>query len=333
MANKKTIALQLAPSKAKRDVARAATAKPEDFAQNMLSHPDIGEAMNIVGQHAGVKFDEERGEEVTSLEQNKIDYDIRFKTSTAVRADLEKRVQGTPRYKKSAPERSGTDKVKVSIFDWRARDLIAASLALFMSVAAMVLGWSNVYANLMANNPTFIENPWLAASLAMLLPIGATGLKFVTNFIHLDVWRWRYCLFIYFLLFVLLLTWGVLFGLNFNGAAGGVIWDTLGESNPTATALVYVQLLCEMIGATALYLAFEEIAARYSPDSWIKNAEHYEATTALKAHGVDHEKLRGQRNATHGRLASLRALREKTINEAVAHHLALRAANHPKFGQ
>lgn len=333
MAVKKSVAVRLAPGKPKQGVAKSAPPDPEDFIGNIMSHPDVGEAMNIVGEFTGVVFDHDYGAEITALEQDQIEWDARYKDSCEDRVALEKSVQGTPQYKKSAPERSGTDNVKVSVFDWRGRDLIAASLALLMALAALVLGWSNVFANLIANNPTFIERPWLAASLAMLLPIGATGLKFVTNFIQLDVWRRRYCLLIYTLLFSLLLTWGVLFGLNFNGAAGGMNWEALGEANDSATALVYVQLLCEMIGATALYLAFEEIAGRYSPDSWIKNAEYFEATTALKAHLANHDKLRDQRNKAHGRLASLRALREKKINEAVAHYLALRAASHPKFGQ
>ena len=333
MARKKPLAAQLAPVTRQREPGSSLVPKLEDFTTNLLAHPNIGEALGIAGEYAGVSFDHAYSAEIVALEQDQKDLDIRFKDSIAQRSYLVVRIKGTPGYKKSAPERSGTDKDTVSLSDWRVRDLIGAGLALTMAGAAMVLGWSNVYANLMAGNPTFLERPWLAASLAMLLPIGSAGLKFVSNFIYLDTWRVRYSLFIYFLLFILLITWGVLFGMNFNGAAGEIDWTSLGEASTTATPLVYVQLLAEMVGATALYLAFEEIAARYAPDNYVLNAEHHEAVKALKAHDVEHEEIKKRRGAVTGRLKALAALREKSINEAVAQHLALRKANHPTFGQ
>ncbi len=332
MASKKSIAVRLSPGKPKKGGV-SAPPKSDDFIGNLIHHPDIGEGMAIAGDYAGVVFETQHGEEIARLEQEIIELNVRYGVSSDTLASLEKKKHGTPSSKKSAPERSGTDKIQVKLSDWRGRDLIGASLALLMCFAAMGLGWSNVYANLLSGNPTFIERPWLAASLAMILPIGSTGLKFVTNFITVDDWRRRYCLFIYLLLITLLIAWGVLFGLTYDGVAGGFDWSALGETNVSAKALVYIQLLCEMVGATALYLAFEEISARYSPDSWIHNSEYYVINCEYEAHLKAHEKLRDHRGAVHGRLATLRALREQKINEAVAHYLALRATSHPKFGE
>lgn len=333
MARKKHIALRLAPTQSSKQDQSKKDLLLADFATNLLAHSKTGEAMMIAGEHAGMVFDRQYSEEITRLEQKLVEYDARYAASFTQLTRLEARVHDTPETKKGAPESILNKDGGISLSDWRWRDLFGATLAFGMSMAAMVLGWSNVYSNLMSSgNSTFIEQPWIAGSLAMLLPIGATALKFIANFISADAWRRRYTLFNFIVLLILLILWGVLFGMTFNGAAGGVNWDTLGKPDSIATSLVYVQLLCEMFGAAALYLAFEDIASRYSPDSTADNSEFHAATKARDRHLKDHEALSDIRSAAHGRLASLRALREETVDEAVAHHLALRKANHPTFG-
>ncbi len=330
---KQPLSARLVPKKALTKSGKGQVQKNENFAYNMRHFTDIREASAIVGEHAGLKFDHEHGEVVALKEQILEELNSRYDVSRDELAKLEQRRRDTKRWVKSAPLLSGTDNEAPSFRDWNIRDKGMIGLILLMLPAAMVMGATNVYANLMASGtPAFIENPWLAVSLSMLMPIGSTAIKFVTNAIHIDYWRTKYSQLIYFLTFVLFIFWGILFGQTYTGAAGGLDIDALMDGGGSSgSALVWTQLLLELLAASSLFLALEEIVMRYFPDMWISNVEFYVADQAYKTHQGAHEKLNKLRGETHGSLASLRALREVRVNEAMAAYLEMRASNHPKF--
>lgn len=117
----------------------------------------------------------------------------------------------------------------------------------------------------------------------------------------------------------------MLFALNFSGASGGVDWDSLGSDNNHASALVWVQLFCEILISVALFLAIDDIVLKYSPTSYTENIAYLNAKKAYESHCADHEKLRISRNEILLKLTSLEKEREKSVLESVASFHAVRA--------
>ena len=331
---KQPMSKRLVPRKAPTKRGKKSFQDPQSFTHHMRHFSDIREGAAIVGEQAGHEFDFEFGEEVTKLELLLEEQNELYKTSSGQLAKLEQRKRDTKRWVKSAPLHSGTDNGTPKFKDWFLRDQFMVILILIMLPAAMVMGAANVFANLMASGtPIFIEDPWLAVSLSMLMPIGSTAIKFVTHAIHIDYWRTKYCQLIYGLTFLLFIYWGFLFSETYTGATGGLDIDALiNGSGSSSSALVRTQLFLELLVASALFLALEDIVMRYYPDMWVSNVEFYVVSQDLKTHLIEHEKLNKSRAETHGRLASLRALRELRVNQAMAAYIDMRASNHPKFG-
>lgn len=330
---KQPMSTRLVPKKAPRKNGNKPAQDPQNFAHHMRHFSDIREGAAIIGEQEGHEFDYEYGNTVTGYELIKEEQNALHKVSSDERTKLEQRKRDTKQWVKSAPQRSGTDSETPKFKDWFLRDQFMVILILIMLPAAMIMGAANVFANLMASGtPIFIEDPWLAVSLSMLMPIGSTAIKFVTHAIHIDYWRTKYCQLIYGLTFLLFIYWGFLFSQTYTGAAGGLDIDALiNGSGSSGSALVWTQLFLELLVASALFLALEDIVMRYYPDMWVSNVEYYVVSQALKAHLLEHEKLNKARAETHGHLASLRALRELRVNKAMATYIDMRASNHPRF--
>ena len=206
-------------------------------------------------------------------------------------------------------------------------DQISLTLLVPTLITTLIMGAANVYSNLMASGePVFLEQPALAVFLSMLMPAGSTALKFISNFFDYQSTKKRYALFIYSLTAFALLAWSVLFAMNFTGVAGGIDWETLGESDSgTGSFLVWIQLVAEILVAAALFLAAEEIYLKYVPNDYTENPDYTNAKKALDAHIISHEKLRDARGKNIADIAVLNAARKAFINERMADYMALRA--------
>jgi len=210
--------------------------------------------------------------------------------------------------------------------DWLGKDKVIFVFVFAALVVAMVMGASNVYSNLIASGVTvFIEKPWLAVFLSMLVPTGSAAIKFIINFMEHERSRKRYALWVNVLTILSLLVWSILFALNFTGVSGGIDWESMGESHSSGAALVWIQLFAEMLIASSLFLVIEDIYMRYSPDFYPENPEYVANCKALESYEQTHEKLRDKRNKRHGRLVELNAERLVSINEKTADYINLRA--------
>lgn len=222
---------------------------------------------------------------------------------------------------------SGSDKKVIHWSDWLLKDRILLCVIIAFLVLSCAMGMANVYANLVASNPVFIESPWLAIMISSLLPIASVSIKFVTNFMAFDRSRKRYALFIYVATGVALLCWAVLFGLNNTGVASTVNWDSFDDSTDLGSAFVWAQLMVEVLSASALFLAAEDIYMRYSPDVYLENPEYVEIEKLMKDHLAVHEGMREQRGTLHGHLVKLTADRNAFVNEKIVEYISLRASH------
>jgi len=294
---------------------------PEDFTHAMLYHPDMNIAVDLISEQTGLKLDHQSNGEIHLIKFEQDEINKSYKTSSAIIDTFEKKKRNTKEYIKSID----TEK-EIPFNQWKRKDQIILLFLIPMIFVAMAMGAANIYANLLASGvSTFLEKPWLAIALSALVPLSSISIKFVSNFIEVDRNRRRYSLSIFTLTFGTLMAWTVLFAMSFNGVSGGIDWENIGGTSETGSLLVWSQLLLEILMASALALAAEDIYMKYSPDAWAKNMEYVAIEKALKAHLQDHKKLRELRNNRHARLIKLEALRQATINEKTAQYMSLRA--------
>lgn len=303
-----------------------ATSSPSEFARKLIHHPDREIASAMIAQQATYEADQKFGAELARLRLDIADIDTAYKVSCKILAELEEKLSATPRYIKSGAVFAKKDANDIQWKDWRRKDQILVCVLVTFLIIAAALGMGNVYANLMASgNAVFIEKPWIALMISALMPIASVSIKFVTNFMAYDRSRKRYALSIYTATGLAFIFWGTMFGLNNTGVASTIDWDSFGETVDWGFAFVWSQLLVEMLAASALFLAAEDIYMRYSPDVYIENLEYIEADKALKEHRIAHEALREKRGQLHGRLVELEAEREAFINERIVEYISLRA--------
>jgi hypothetical protein len=303
-----------------------ATSSPSEFARRLVHHPDREIASAMIAQQATHEADQKFGAELARLRLAITDIDAAYKISCKILDKLEEKLAATPRYIKSGAvfAKKGVDDIQWK--DWRLKDRILICVLLFFLVIAAGLGMGNVYANLTASgNAVFIEDPWIALMISALMPIASVSIKFVTNFMAYDRSRKRYALSIYTATGLAFVFWGIMFGLNNRGVASVIDWNSFDETVDWGFAFVWSQLLVEMLAASALFLAAEDIYMRYSPDMYIENLEYLEVDKALKEHLVAHEALREKRGQLHGRLVELEAQYQAFINERIVEYISLRA--------
>jgi len=325
MPKAKSRKLRLAVDNMPRSPERA-HAPPDDIGRKLSRHHDAGEAMRIIEEQAGLEFDVQKRGGIQTLQLESAELDARYEVSSETLNELEKQKAGTKRYMKSSHLYAGSDNRAVEFKDWLVKDKFLILLIGVCLVSALGMGAGNIYANLMSSgNPIFIEDPWLAAMLSALLPIASVAVKFVTNFMSLDKSRKRYAITIYALTLTTLAIWSVLFAMNFSGVSGGIDWEALESAGNSGPALVWSQMLLEMLAGAALFLAAEDIYMRYAPDVYVENLEYLEIEKALKTHLPQHEALCARRAEIQGRLNALLAERQAFINHKLADYVSLRA--------
>lgn len=224
-------------------------------------------------EHATLLADQQFGAELTKLRLDREDIDAAFKISLKLLTDRETKLANTNRYIKSGVLHSisGKDTTNIRWQDWQPKDRILLCILIFCLVIAAALGMGNVYANLMSSgNAVYIEKPWIALMISALMPTASVTVKYVSNFMIFDTSRRIYAQIIYAATGIAFLFWGALFGLTHTGVAGSIDWDTFGETNDLGFAFVWSQLLVEILMASALFLAAEDIYQRYTPTVFLR---------------------------------------------------------------
>ncbi len=303
---------------------QSAPASSSDFIKKMLFHPDPKQAAIMVQLYAQALFMQGEGAELEQLQTLKKETDEQLKTSSKTLTDLENAKLKTPRYIKVRElTKSPSDNVSTKsngFWGWELSDQLTGGFLFISLCIVMVMSGANIYSNLMASGEVvFIEQPWLAICIAALAPCASASFKMMSSFFEYQSTKKKYALCVHALTLLITLAWTVSFALNFTGVGGGLDLDAMldGDGGKGA-ALVWLQLVCEILVAASLFLALGEIAIKYSPFILTENPDHSNISKSLKSHKDDHDKL-CEKSAELGKdIARLEAGKEIFINDHIA---------------
>ncbi len=294
-----------------------------DFIKNMLLHPDVKEAKSIIREHAGREFNKDRdGDKLESLRlaQVRIKKDIDD-------IDTELKELQIARSKTSREIPSNNIGKKIRLLNWDKADLLSSGLLLTALITVMIMGWSNTYANMMASGePVFLEQPLLAMCIAALVPCASMVFKFISQFFSYGKSKKHYAQSIYGVTLLVILAWTVLFALKFQGAASGLDPDAILEGDGGKGAiLTWLQLVCEILVAGALFLALEDISLKYDPQSKDKNSDYIDLDKSIRILKAEQAELAKTHSENHKEIIRLESTCEIFILERLAEFNALRS--------
>ena len=293
-------------------------------AKALLSYTDVEAAKEQIKIIAGLDFDGDLGGEVHRLQADLEELDDRYQRSFQTLKDLEKRITYIQRYISISPLLTGENNASIPFQDWELRHKFTLILANTLGLAVLIAGSVNIYTNIMSSSiPVFLDQPWMAWLLSLLLPSGALIPKFLHNKLNSE-YQARYAYAMYGLSGLLLLSWSVLFALNFSGTGDiSLDWDSAEENSTLSMALVWVQMMSEVAIGASLFVMADSLHSHYSRGSYMENLEYIEVQKSLQEHQATHQLLQSDRKQKRAYLIELQAQREKQINEAVIDFISL----------
>ncbi len=295
------------------------------FIKKLLYHPDVEQAAEWAKAHFRLLWDRVRGAELAEVNDALEKTSHELNTAQHTLDKLEEHKASTPRFIKTSKVNTDKDDTVVSFRDWHRRDQILIWLLIVCILLCMGMGWSNVYANLLASGePVFIENTWLAAMLATLAPLASVSVKWMTHFLRYDTSRRRYAIAVFMTTLVVLAVWLVLFVKSFPGIASPVLLD-MADGFDTGSLLTWSQLTLEILVAACLWLAAEDIWIKYAPGWTVENPEYVELDKAISELKPSLDVLSQSHSALVGRKTELEADRQAYVNDRVASFYAEKA--------
>lgn len=304
--------------------ARPAATSPPDYIRKLATVPDRKLAAELVSEQAGLEFDAGDGKDIPHLEADKEELDARYMASRKQLEQIESKRKHTRRYIK----RQGDE--HKPFLTWALKDQFATVLLWSSVLLMMGMGGANTFANLMASGePVFLDRPWLAVTLSALVPCGSVAIKFISHFFDHAATKKRYALGVYVLTIIVIIAWCVNFSINFTGVTGGLDWDSLSESDGgKGPLMVFLQIACEILIASSLFLALEEVGLQYDPPAYVINPEYVEVEKAWREHKSGHDELGQQRNRVTSALTALKNARQQHVNHCLVDFHALIASRH-----
>ncbi|TDF37164.1 hypothetical protein EYS14_13470 [Alteromonadaceae bacterium M269] len=128
----------------------------------------------------------------------------------------------------------------------------------------------NVQANLEATyEPVFIEAPYKAWLLALLVPIGSLSIKFLPSSFERESSKRAYIKGLYISTALSLLIWSVAFALMFNGI--GTSEDAEAASDAMANFYMWIHAFAEMLATASLYMKLSQTLETYFPQTQYRN--------------------------------------------------------------
>ncbi len=307
----------------KKDTDIAATLREigQVFARKLVASPDTKKALKLIEEQAGLAFDQEKGGELRELESRVTETEEACNRSLKALFTLEDQKQKTRSHVKvgAAAENS------TSFRHWQTKDQSVFLLSLSLTAIILCTGAANLYANFMSSGEAvFLESPWIAVLLSVLLPCASVSLKFIGDYLESDAARSLYIRVVFVLTGIVVLAWTLLFSMNFHGVSGGFDLDSLGETSNMSTWLTWTQILAEMLCAAILFHVAWDIYGRYMPGASIPNPEIERLTSQIHKQTKQVEADRALRNDVRDRLTRLQSMRAAFINEQIASFHALR---------
>jgi len=326
MASKNLSLVASSASKKKTPAKKHANSAWTNYKTAVINLHDLKEALESITSYITAVWRRENSKEYQTNELKRDDLAEEYDASIKEKKRLVTKLAKTDRRISSAQVHS--DKTDDGKLKWNIKDVCLVSVTLFGAVLAVGLGAANVYANLMgAELPIFIQAPWLAITLSMLLPVGSLAIKFISTFFRYEESRRLFALVLYLLTTVLVLVWSYLFAQSFASVTGGGIdIEALlsGSSGSHGTMLVWVQLLVELLAGSCLFVAAESISIKYHPRYYCDNPEYMDTQRTLDNHEPKHIALRDELAQLNGALTAMDADLDALINEHIADFLAYR---------
>lgn len=325
MLNQAQKELVLSQSKPPSTYPKRSDSSPDDQFIRKILYADEKIAAGIIENYAASVADTQLSTKILPLEMSAKELDERYEHSKERLLELEKNERTTPREIKRQVKASNNQSERVCFKQWMPRDQIMMVSLLLALFATLVMGTANVYSNLMASGQVvFLDSPWLAVFISLLMPTGSIAIKFLSHGFSHHRHKKLFTVIVYAFTACLFLAWTMAFAQNFSGVSGGIDWDSLGDSSGKGAVLVWLQLVTEIMVATALALAAEEISLKYAPDFYSDNPEYIHIASQLKQFKTQHEKLSEARNEVHGQLRKAQAEHRNIINTILASYSSLR---------
>lgn len=286
---------------------------------------DKTEGQELLNEQSGLEFDRANGKPIERLELEIIELKDRYTDSNKIRAKLEEKVRNTaPTIKSSLVHGEGSDK-RVPFAKWELRDQIIVVSGLIFALALILAGMATIRTTILASGiPVFIDQPWLANFFVLLLPAGSFAIKFYRDTLENDFTRKIYTNSIFGVSLLSLLSWIVLFSLNFHGVSAELNLDSFDGSGNLGTWFTGCQILGEMTVSGSLFILISDTVSKYSPNVYVENPELIRARKVLHDHIKEHEVLRDQFAEKLGSLKELRSGRQAYKNEQLARFLSER---------
>ncbi len=297
--------------------------KPNDYILHELALlPNEKQAMALMKAHAARECDVEFGADLIAAKQAFAHTEARFTSGNDDLSKLEKRLRNTDQL---VPSRKPETSEDAEPERWKHYDFWQFWVAIFGGIAAVGMGALNLnFAMRTSFSPIFIESPFLAWGLAMLLPLGSLALKFASDYLPTNSSRRRYELSVFLINGGALGVWAYLFAQAYPGVAVQIEFDVLLSGSHGGSSLVLTQLLVELLTGSSLWIAASGIYRRYQPDMLDDNPQYIALTRTVKAQRGLVKELSDAYGICRGKVARLEAQRDLYINKRCIRLAALR---------
>lgn len=296
--------------------------KTASFADNMLHHPDTKIAAQLVGEQARLAFEIETKAEHELVQEKLNEIDKKLEIARKELATIEAKKDKTPRFKKVRPKPEDIEEEQA---EWTIFDKTNFGLLVGGTIICLVIGATNAYAAMINSGAlVFIEHPTTAFLLSLIVPVASLAIKQASMFFYYANAKLLYTKVIAGLTAFILLIWTLSFASEYGSPTATPDFSYSEEAGSPFNWLVWLQLLGEMLAASALALGAELIYHKYDPDLETENPDYLAIAMSLnKQQAVTHE-LTQIRSKYQAQLTQLLAKRDIAMNEAMAAFIAKR---------
>lgn len=295
------------------------------FLQQVKSSPDAETRTREFHYHV---FDEATGGAFKVAQREEEDAAEGYQEANKLRKELEKRLRNEPQYMDSPASLGGEENRDVPFADWSLIHRITTGTSLGMCVMLLVMGVVNVSANLInSGSPVFIDSPWMAVVLAMIVPAMAVAMEAVHYFMHSSITRRIYNFAVFAIGIVCALAWTIVFSRQFGGVTQGVDLNSflnIASGDHGNSVLVWTQIAAETTLGAALCMVADAISRKYMRGTRVERSAFTQAKLARDQHEPVFEAARKRYGAAQKAFAEINAARERFIGQALAALAALK---------
>jgi len=296
------------------------------FRRNLLSHPNPKEVKKLVEEHAEFDFGRHYAGKMEALDYDSKEYEERCTYSGESLSRFQKKESQTDPYISVAAARGDGKPGDIPFAQWGLKDQAEYLLTVILGVLVLGASSATAFSAIMSQGiPTFLEEPWLAAFLSILLPASSMALHFLADLLDDDRSRRLYIQTIFKMTGVSLAAWIGIFALNFAIGSSTVDLESLGKTDYIAILFTALQMSTEVLCGASLFLKSGFVHARYSGSTHLRNSESLMLGTVIHDRRVPHDEDRKLRNAVRGRLVQLQAMREVHKQNQVALYMSTKS--------